>query len=74
MVYLIVAIALIFLTVKGFCGKKTSTCVTRTSDAFRFNILRMLLCMMIGIVVDTGYLFFAAGFAVGAAAPDPDPA
>lgn len=51
MVYLIVAIALIFLTVKGFCGKKTSTCVTRTSDAFRFNILRMLLCMMIGIVV-----------------------
>ena len=51
MVYLIVAIALIFLTVKGFCGKKTSTCITRTSDAFRFNILRMLLCMMIGIVV-----------------------
>lgn len=51
MVYLIVAVALIFLTVKGFCGKKTSTCVRQISDAFRFNILRMLLCMLIGVVV-----------------------
>ena len=51
MVYLIVLLALIFLTVKGFCGKKTSTCVQQIGDAFRFNILRMLLCMLIGIVV-----------------------
>lgn len=51
MVYIIVLIALIFLTVKGFCGKKTSTCVREIGDAFRFNILRMLLCMAIGIVV-----------------------
>ena len=50
MVYIIVFLALIFLTVKGFCGKKTSTCVQQTGDAFRFNILRMLLCMLIGIV------------------------
>ena len=51
MVYLIVLLALIFLSIKGFCGKKTSTCVGQTGDAFRFNILRMLLCMLIGIVV-----------------------
>lgn len=51
MVYLIVLLALIFLSIKGFCGKKTSTCVQQTSDAFRFNILRMLLCMLLGIVV-----------------------
>lgn len=50
MVYVIVFLALIFLTVKGFCGKKTSTCVQQIGDAFRFNILRMLLCMLIGIV------------------------
>ena len=51
MVYLIVLIALIFLSIKGFCGKKTSTCIQQTGDAFRFNILRMLLCMLIGLVV-----------------------
>ncbi len=51
MVYLIVLLALIFLSVKGFCGKKTSTCVGQMGDAFRFNILRMLLCTLIGIVV-----------------------
>ena len=51
MVYLIVLLALIFLSIKGFCGKKTSTCIQQTGDAFRFNILRMLLCMLIGIVV-----------------------
>ena len=51
MVYLIVLLALVFLSIKGFCGKKTSTCVRQTGDAFRFNILRMLLCMLIGIAV-----------------------
>jgi len=51
MVYLIVLLALIFLSIKGFCGKKTSTCIQQTGDAFRFNILRMLLCMLIGVVV-----------------------
>ena len=51
MVYLIVLLALLFLTAKGYCGKKTSTCVQQIGDVFRFNILRMLLCMLIGLVV-----------------------
>ena len=51
MVYLFVLLTLIFLSIKGFCGKKTSTCVQQVGDAFRFNILRMLLCSLIGLVV-----------------------
>lgn len=51
MVYLIVVVALFFLSVKGLCGKKTSTYMQDSGDAFRFNILRMLLCMLIGIVL-----------------------
>ena len=51
MVYVFVLLTLISLAIKGFCGKKTSTCVRQTGDAFRFNILRMLLCMLIGALV-----------------------
>lgn len=51
MVYLFVLLTLLFLGIKGVCGKKTSTCVQQTGDAFRFNILRMLLCSLIGMVV-----------------------
>ena len=51
MVYVFVLLTLLFLGIKGVCGKKTSTCVQQTGDAFRFNILRMLLCSLIGMVV-----------------------
>ena len=50
MAYLFVSIALVFLTVKGYCGKKTSTSMRDTGDAFLFNLTRMLLCILIGLV------------------------
>ena len=49
MVYIIVAIALLCLTIKGYCGKKTSIYVRDTSDSFLFNLLRMVFCIFIGI-------------------------
>lgn len=51
MSYVVVVAALFFLTVKGYYGKKTSTYMEDTGDAFRFGALRMLLCMLIGIVL-----------------------
>ena len=51
MQYLMVLIALIFLAVKGYCGKKTSNLVRETSDAFLFNFMRMLFCALIGFVI-----------------------
>ena len=50
MAYLFVAVALVFLTVKGYCGKKTGNCMRDTGDAFLFNLTRMLLCIVIGLV------------------------
>lgn len=51
MVYGIIGVALLCLTVKGYCGKRTSSAVRHTGDAYLFNLLRMLLCMLIGIVL-----------------------
>ncbi|MBQ9802073.1 MAG: hypothetical protein IJW51_03265 [Clostridia bacterium] len=51
MVYVIVGIALCCLTVKGYCGKKTSCYVADTGDAYFFNLLRMLFCILIGIAL-----------------------
>ncbi len=56
MVYGIVAIVLLCLTVKGYCGKRTSAYVKGTEDSFLFNLLRMLFCLFIGIA-----LVFAEG-------------
>lgn len=50
MAYLFVSIALVFLTVKGYCGKKTGNCMRDTGDAFLFSLVRMLLCIVIGLV------------------------
>ena len=50
MVYGIVGIALFCLTVKGYCGKRTSCFVRDTGDSFLFNLLRMLFCIVIGAV------------------------
>lgn len=54
MVYVIVAIALVFLTVKGYCGKKTSGYVESSKDALLFNLLRLIFCIVIGAV----FVFF----------------
>ena len=51
MVYLFVLLALICLTLKGYCGKKVSAFSADTGDAFLFNLVRMLLCVAIGFVV-----------------------
>lgn len=50
MVYIIVAIVLFFLTVKGYCGKRTGNFVRDTGDSFLFNLLRMVFCLLIGMV------------------------
>lgn len=46
-----VGIALLCLTVKGYCGKKTSVAVRNMGDSFLFNLLRMLFCVAIGAVM-----------------------
>jgi len=50
MVCLIATLALFCLTVKGYSGKRTSTYVKTTEDSFRFNLLRMLFCILFGII------------------------
>ena len=51
MEYLMVGLALVCLTVKGYSGKKTSVAVRNKGDAFLFNFLRMVFCVAIGIVM-----------------------
>ena len=51
MEYLMVGLALVFLTVKGYSGKKASVAVRNKGDAFLFNFLRMAFCVAIGIVM-----------------------
>lgn len=51
MAYLFLVIALICLSVKGYCGKKTSTDIKTSTDPLLFNALRMLLCIAIGFVM-----------------------
>ncbi|MBQ9773567.1 MAG: hypothetical protein IJW30_02785 [Clostridia bacterium] len=48
MVYGIVALVLLFSSIKGYSGKRTSCLVQTTADAIRFNLLRMLICILIG--------------------------
>ena len=60
MVYGIVGLTLLCLTVKGYCGKRTSGCVRSMGDSALFNLLRMLFCMLIGgvLVLAEGSLSF----------------
>ena len=48
MEYGIVAIVLFFLSVKGYCGKRTGCFVKDAGDSFLFNLFRMLFCILIG--------------------------
>ena len=54
MVYGIIALALLALSVKGYCGKKISCYASSTGDALLFNLLRMLFCIAIGVL----FVFF----------------
>lgn len=49
--YLFLFIALLCGCVKGYCGKKTSGAVSELRDAMLANIIRMLLCILIGLVI-----------------------
>lgn len=51
MVYVVIGIALFCLTVKGYCGKKTSGYVRDAGDSLLFNLWRMVFCMLIGIAL-----------------------
>lgn len=51
MPYLYVAIALFAGATKGYCGKKTSGFVKERSDALFINIIRMVLCILIGALM-----------------------
>ena len=50
MAYGILSITLLLLAVKGYCGKITSISVKDLTDSFRFNLLRMVFCLLIGAV------------------------
>lgn len=56
MVYLVIAIVLITLSVKGYCAKRTSIYIENMGDAFLFNLVRMIFCLFIGTA-----LVFAEG-------------
>ncbi len=62
MAYLFVSMSLIFLTLKGFLGKKTSIFVGNTGDAVLFTLMRMLICIPIGLIpiaIDNAWSFLA---------------
>ena len=48
--FLYVALALLFGITKGYCGKKTSGQIGGIPSAVGFNLVRMLLCIPIGVV------------------------
>ncbi|MBQ8357373.1 MAG: hypothetical protein IJX39_06135 [Clostridia bacterium] len=51
MAYLFLIMALLCLTVKGYCGKKTGCYISGAGDPLLFNLLRMLFCIVIGLGV-----------------------
>ena len=49
--YLFLALALLAGVVKGYCGKKTSGYTNRFHEAVLANVIRMILCAVIGLVL-----------------------
>ena len=49
--YLFLAVALAAGITKGYCGKKTSFAIITNSDSMIMNVLRMMLCVIIGFVL-----------------------
>ena len=63
--YLYLVIATLFGTTKGYCGKKVSGYVNETKDAILSNLIRMLLCCLVGVVLvicSGGFAAFYIGF------------
>lgn len=46
--YIFAFIAIFFALMKGFCGKKISDYTARPEEAAYYNVIRMLLCILIG--------------------------
>ena len=61
--YLFAFIAIFFALMKGFCGKKISGYTAHPNDAAYYNIIRMLLCILIGalLVAAKGDGFLVSG-------------
>ena len=49
--YIFAFTAIFFALMKGFCGKKISDYTARPGDAAYYNILRMLICILIGAAI-----------------------
>ena len=49
--YLFLGIAVISTTVKGYCGKKTSGYTKTYTDTTLANLLRMVICIVIGLIL-----------------------
>ncbi len=49
--YLFLALSLIACTTKGYCGKRMGNVTKDTKDAMAVNLVRMLLCIVIGLIV-----------------------
>ena len=49
--YLFLALALVAGGTKAYCGKKTSGAITSSSDSMVMNVLRMSLCVVIGLLL-----------------------
>lgn len=49
--YVFLSLALLAGVTKGYCGKRTSGYVSRYRDASLTNLVRMVLCIVIGLVV-----------------------
>ena len=63
--YLFLALANLAGAAKGYCGKKVSSSVKKTSDAMLANFLRMLICIFIGfavVVFIDGFIGFNISF------------
>ena len=60
--YWLSALALLFLSVKGYCGKKTSMDIRHADDPYLFSLIRMLLCVAISFAL---LPFEPGGFSLG---------
>lgn len=63
--YLFLIVASILGIIKGYCGKRVSTRISKTTDAIFSNLFRMLLCSAIGvisIIISDGFLTFNIGY------------
>ena len=49
--YLFLTLALAAGITKGYCGKKTSGAIVSNSDSMIMNLLRMLICVLVGLVL-----------------------